>query len=757
MRTATLVPVLLSLWTSAASGGEDYRAYRLPPNVPPVMIAWFMRPEEFDAKGYEAGIDLFARHTGANLLATSIRSWGREVTEDDVYAQIKAMTAYAARHGIRIAMDLDVRLARRAFRRAYPDEQQEMLRLREVPLRASGLIGMRIESTDLRDHYTFRTVHYVPLSGRLVRVYAYRRDKDGIDPKTVTDITERCEVEAATAKEVIVTIPCDQRDGRNTACVMAAFTHLTPAVFAPHLDGFQERIFERYRDSGIVGACKDEWGFPPCHGGCPKKNDYWFSKYRAEAYAERTGGQDLVRDCLLMTFGEKGRRAFRQAAINHFLEMSTLRNGQIEDRFYRAIKRIFEPEAVVATHPTWVPYPGTDEFKKNGLDWWKATRDLAQTDEFTPMSARTSLAKKWGSPVWMNMYYHRKVRDYHRSLWSHALAGGRIDLHPLYPVPKPVPIVEQYKPLLRGGLMRGDCRIRLLNFISDAPLDCPAAVVFGHACAMNWAGPAYDDVGLGVTDGLWRAGYPADLIPSSEIGDPALKISDDGYVQYGPQEYKAVVLYHPEFERPETAAFFTKAAKGKTALFRVGDWTRGFGCKDFRGNAALPRAMTVLPDAEAAVKAVTAKLRKLDVPKQTPATGTLRGPKRGSAAPPTKGRCRLIDGTEILLAGEKDIAGDPISETITVRGRRIAFDAIGVAAARLAADGTLEAMACGGLKRFDGGGVRIALDRRADVAIWRDGAGEWQGVLQDYPGDVPSALRSITKNWLRLGVPEPLP
>ena len=76
--------------------------------------------------------------------------------------------------------------------------------------------------------------------------------------------------------------------------------------------------------------------------------------------------------------------------------------------------------------------------------------------------------------------------------------------------------------------MAGESRIRLLQLITRAPIDCPVAVIFGHACAMNWAGPAYDDVGLAVTDALWQAGYYADLIPTSEIESGALKIADDG-------------------------------------------------------------------------------------------------------------------------------------------------------------------------------------------------------------------------------------
>lgn len=117
---------------------------------------------------------------------------------------------------------------------------------------------------------------------------------------------------------------------------MAAFTHFTPDVFAPHLLSFQRELIQRYADIGMSGVCKDEWGFPPCYDGCPAKNDFWYSKAYAAAYEKATGGRDLVADCLLMHLGEPGREAERQAAINHFLKLSTQRNGAIEDDFGRS-------------------------------------------------------------------------------------------------------------------------------------------------------------------------------------------------------------------------------------------------------------------------------------------------------------------------------------------------------------------------------------------------------------------------------------
>ncbi len=748
--------VLLALARGAAAA-EPRPSIRLPDGVPPVIVASFWHENEFEPDGYKPYIDLMAEHSGANLLATSLRVPKREVTDEDVHAQIKRAAAYARKRGIKIAMDLDVRLARSAFRKAYPDELQEMLRLREATLKGSGEVVLRIPSQDLSDHYTFRTTHYIPLAGRLVRVYAYARGPEGIEPQTVRDITKtRCTVTSASAKEVVVSIACAAETKGQKACVMACFTHFTPAVFAPHLDDFQRRIIERYADAELAGVCKDEWGFPPCYDGCPAKNDYWYSRFRAKAYAKRTAGRDLLRDCLLMTFAERGRERERQAAINHFMAMSTARNGAIEDHFYRTTKAVFGPSAVVATHPTWYPYPGTREFKKNGLDWWIATRDIAQTDEVTPYCVRTSLAKKWGSAVWYNMYYSTQVADYERGIWSHALGGGRIDFHPVYPMKGNPPRYERYKVLLRGGIMRGDCRIRLLNFISKSPLDCPVAVVFGHACAMNWAGPAYDDVGMGVADGLWRAGYPADLIPTSEIGGKTLRVNDDGYVKYGPQRYRAVVLYHPEFERAEAAVLFRKAARGKSALYRVGAWTRGFEAKPFDANGALPDRMAVLPDAASAVARVVAQLRALGVAPQTPASRRMSRFGRTSSAPPAKGRCRLIDGTHIVVSGATKVSGDTIQTTFDVNGHAVTVDAVGVVGVRLRDDGRVDALAAGGLKRFQVAGLEIDLPERIDVALWRDARGEMHGVLQDWRGPIPAPLAALTEDWLRLAVPAPL-
>ena len=741
----------------------------LPESVPPVLGCWFWALEEFEPRGYEAFLDMVSRHARFDILTASLRVPGHEMTEPLVHDQIKAAAAYARRYGIKMAMDLDVRMARREFQRRYPDELQEMLRLRTVELGDSGEATLTIASETLNDHQTGRTTPYIPLKGRLVRVYSYERNHEGIVAESVRDVTEACRLEEASPAKVTVAIPCDANTTGRQACVMVAFTHLAADVFAPHLLSFQREIFRQYADAGLVGTCKDEWGFPPCYDGCPAKNDFWFSRFRAEAYARRTGGRDLVRDCLLMCFGEQGRVAERQAAINHFMQMSLQRNVEIETDCYEATKEVFGPDAYTGTHATWVPYPGIQEFKKNGLSWWAAPRDFGQTDESTPYCVRTALAKRWGSPVWYNMFYATTVEPYETQLYSSVLAGGRINYHPIYPcnVKATEAANRQWSRtrLLTGELMRADCRMRLLNFISQAPLDCPVAIVFGHACAVNWAGPAYDDVGLGVTNALWRAGFPADLIPSSEIAAGALRVDEEGYLCYGPQRYIAAVLYHPQFESPATAALFRRAASArKTQLFRIGAWTRDFDARPFDGDAALPRQMATVADHRACVAQVLDVLERVGVELQSKATEDLVGwgGRAPTAMPPKQGGCRLIDGTWIVAFGARRVSGDPIEFDLQIDDHWVEIDAMGVAAVRLNEDGSVAAFAAGGLKELSawnasGPTFELRLAERADVAFWRDADGRWRGVLQGLEGPIPGPLAKLTDRWLRLDLPTPLP
>ena len=149
------------------------------------MGCWFWKSSEFAPEGYKPFIDLVARHSNYKHLTTSIRAPLVEVTDESVWLQIKKAAEYAQTKDIGLIFDLDVRLARYAFWKKYPNEIQELLLLKEIELPQSGDARIHINSIDLGDHYTYQTVRYIPLSGRFVRAFAYKIRDSKIDSNSL--------------------------------------------------------------------------------------------------------------------------------------------------------------------------------------------------------------------------------------------------------------------------------------------------------------------------------------------------------------------------------------------------------------------------------------------------------------------------------------------------------------------------------------------------------------------------------------------
>ncbi len=750
----TFVAFLLLVLALIADAQEHHRAIRV--KLPgqennrirasmPGIGCWFWVGHEFEPDGYKAFIDLYAKHTNFQLLTTSIRH-DRWVGDPAVRDQVKAAAVYAQAYDMGIVFDLDIRLSRESFREQFPDEQQEMVRMTETGLKEEGIVSLTIEGMKLGDHYTFGPApDYDSYSSRLLRVYSY--NASGSD---VQDITNRCTVDRADGDTLQIAIACNARDKGRTALVMAAFAFFTPDVFSPHLPLFEKKLLQQYADVPLAGACKDEWGFPGRF--TPHTSDLWYSGNMAKAYADRRPGRDLVRDMLLMFKGETGKQSERVAAINHYMQMIWQQCAKVENFYYDSIKEIFGETAMAMTHPTWVPFPDTREIFKNGLHWWAAKRDLAQTDESTPYCVRTALAKKWQSPLWYNMYYNKSLDSYKSELWQSLLGGGRLNYHQLFPFPDWLSDPDWNKALLNDSLMQAESRVQLLNYISTKPIDCPVAVIFGHAAAINWTEPGFADVGLMVTDKLWEAGFYADLIPTSEIASGALKIGEDGSIQYGPQRYKAVVLHNPEYEQKETADFFTRAsANGITKMYWTGTWSKDFEGNPYDGAAVLPAPMKHLDGNNAAKEIIEFLKSTGTVPN---AICTPNNANYGSSmVPGTSGQLRLIDGTVILASGSNNVMGDPVQKSLKVDGHSVTFDAVGLAAVRLNQNGDVEALAGGGLKLFATDDMRIELSGRTDLALWKDTEGKWHGVLHGFEGPVPDELSRITSNWVNVRVP----
>jgi len=714
----------------------------LPPSVPPEVVAWFwMEKPEFEPEGYRQFIDLIAEHTNFGMIATSLRSPQHEITDPATQLKIKRAVEYAHRRGLKVAMDLDVRLARGAFRQRYPDQQQWMLRIRAFPFAPSGPTQASIASQPLADHMTWPNAQYERLSGRLLGVHRSALDQPD---RALQSIQDQCRVLEESPERVAVAAPGDTRAAGCNLVIAAAFEYRTPDVFSPELPRFQREICQQYRDAGLDGGIgADEWGFPPVfnHGG--KDGDFWYSPAFAEQY-RKAGGRDFVLDCLLMALGCGGTYEQRLVAINRYMQLILARNTELEQGFYRHAKEAFGPESFTATHATWGFMPWGDAFK-NGYDWWAATRDYGQTDEHWPIPVRTALTKKMGGSIWYNQFYAPTAEPYGRELWGDARAGGRVNLHPLWPSSVGA---KAYQEIFSSLFMRAENRVRLLNLIQPAPLDCPVAVVFGHAASLNWEGPHFGDLGEGFANELWQAfGVHADIIPSSEIASGALRLAGNGWLTYGVQRYQALVFLNPDFEGPDTFDFLKRVAQSQTQVF-VRDETR-------RAPDGSIRTMDkVLPGAgfDPTPAAVAEFLQNWHSPR----------------APLPRDLVRLTDGTRLLLRGEQDPAGDRFDETFIVDCRggpaQVSAGATGVFGIRLSPTGDLQALAASELRfvrveMIESFGepipkLHLKLPQPVDLALWQGAHDKWHGVIQG-DSEIPQELFSWTRNWMRMDLTTP--
>jgi hypothetical protein len=722
---------------------SPHASYRLPFWTYPEIYSTGWRLSDMKPQGYKPALNLIANHSPFNLVQEHMTGVGHEITDPAVHDQVKRGVAYAHQLGLRIFFDLDVRLARGTFLREHPDQQQWMLRVRPFQLSRLNATHIEIDPAAERDHMTPGRSTYAVLAGRLMRVYRASPpgEQAGSD---IEDITAACHVIEQSTKRVVFSIPPSAWRKGAEALVVVGFEYEYPAIFSPSIIGFQRSILEQYGDTHMDGVDKDEWGYPPVYNEGARSGDFWYSKWLAADYA-KAGGGEFIHDCAVMASGFGGTYAQRIADVNRYEHLILTGNVRIDQAYYKDVKEVFGPHAWVGIHETWGFMPTGDAFK-NGYFWWWAKRSSGGTDEDFPISLATALAKKMGLPVWYNQFY-RGTKDFYIRIWQAARNGGRLSF------------LGSPRRIFDPALMRAETRIRLLNFITNAPLDCPVAVVFGHAASLNWVGPDFGDLGWSFAHQLREDGFPADDIPSDEIQSGALRITKDGWVAYGPQHYRALVFLNPEYEPESTFDFLRRAAASKTFVF-----IHGTSKYTFDGQTR-NLAETLVPEAI-----------------MNPTPGQVATFLYGQIYPAGKPHLSnpedlsyLTDGTCFTArGGEKDPSGANIQGTFycregnTGRAAAITTHATGVFGIRLSNSGQVEALAASGLRFVDvrtasygsfggtrGPEFRLNFSNPTDFAIWHDQDGQWRGAIQGTTVVPPSLVR-LTKNWIYLALPPPM-
>ena len=727
---------------------------------------------ELGNEDYKTQVDALAPVGAFDALTLTLRANNTIVDNQKAIETTKKAVEYAReKYGIGALLDVDLRIARYDFEKERPDLTQERLCFKESALEgAEGAFELKFSSPNLSDHYTGNLPYYVR-GGRVVKAWCYRRDAQGaIVPESIVDVSELvswnreqhvvanlpgAEVDSTSVNELSVS--CDRARlaaKGDFVTVAVAFRYAYPDLFADETLELERRVYKSFASAPALGVAKDEWGFPPHFTREDNLDDFWYSERMRDAYAKRFESRDLLEDLFLAFRAQSGKDAERVDAVDRFRRLCGDRVVEYEIQNYNLTKEIWGKDAFVGVHCTWYPWPNVLEMRKDGVMWWKAPRDVAQTDEYAPFCARNAMAKGCGS-LWVNMFYARTVPPYVWEHWTAAASGGRVHIHQIYPnsgefasISRPLlPIVKE------GGVARIRSKIRMLNLIGASQIDSPVAVIFGRFGASNPLRPEYKAVGWEICDRFSTQGYPADLIPIDEIftanpdGQKRWSIGDDGYLRYGAQKYQALILYG-ENDAEKDAFDALRALKesvpnSQTRLFDLS-------------------ATSTDEEKAALVEKIVATLQTRGIVKQTPYVRddyTFTSEAEISSRPPRTATSRFLDGTVLWIAATENDLGDPIElneESVQIGARSIAVSAKanGVFAARFDDDGNVNAFVAAELRSLQVGELQLDLsneelgDDPVDVAIWRGDDGAWRGVFQRRTNDLPKALKdSFVKTW----------
>lgn len=746
---------------------------RLPPSlddrviVPDLGCFWSFDLEDDD---YKTIPRVVAPYGAFDALTLTLRAQNTLLENRKAHDVAKRAVQYALdEYGIGTLLDIDLRIARYDFEKRRPDLAQERLFFQEQPVQERSSVTFNFSSPNLNDHYTGNLPYYVR-GGRVVRAWRYSKNEAGeILSSSIVDVTDEAvwdksqyfvknlpgyEVDSESLNELSVTFEYSEKAclGDYIACAVA-FRYSYPDLFADETLALERELYEYYSDVPALGICKDEWGFPPCFDRVDNLNDFWYSERMRSSYANAYDNRDLIDDLFLAFKPRDNKDSERIDSIDRYRRLCGDRVVEYEIQNYKLTKQYWGKDAFVGAHCTWYPWPNILEMRKDGLMWWKAPRDVAQTDEYAPFCARNAMAKGCDS-LWVNMFYARQVSPYIWEHWTSAASGGRVHIHQIYPRdenspknsldPKLLPIIAD------GGVGKIRQKIRMLNLISNSPVDSPIAVVFGRFAASNPLRPEYKTVGWDLCDRFATRGYLADLIPIDEIrsftpdGKKRWSVSD-GYVCYGRQRYYTIILNGESASEKDDYNALRRLASGtKTEIVSLEP-----GCSDQKQVDLLEQTITSLKERGA-----------IPCTPWVCDTYQFEPNEEISSRPSRKSVNRFIDGTILWIAAEKNDFGDPINlsrEVLSLKNGRfspeISASACGLLAVRFDEQSQLNACVASELKSLSIGDLTILLSDEEitadpiDVALWKTEDGLWKGVFQRKENKLPEALEKITTDW----------
>ncbi|OGP58983.1 MAG: hypothetical protein A2V67_19960 [Deltaproteobacteria bacterium RBG_13_61_14] len=635
----------------------------------PRILSWKWGPDALSGSGHREKMEDILRRSGFDLIQIDPAGTGKTLFDDELRRRLAEVIELAHHRSRGVMLNLDPRPAAADFFQENPREMLGLIEIRRFPLGADGRASWESTPFELGEPGGLS----FPFDHHETRVYAFDTDAAGRPVAgTLCDLTAEFATlspEREPRIRVDVRVPSDH--ARRSLVVAAASLFRCPDLFGASFRDFFSKLLDACRSLKLDGISLEEWGFP-AHPR-PEQADrlHWYSQHLTQAYQERTG-RDLVHDLIFQPAPPAGSESLEVEVPNRYLELIRQVHAGLEEWFYDKGKELWGPRTFIGGHPTGSAVTARHhvmEVWRNGLDWWQAKRDFAQSSEQTLLALRTALAHKWGGTVFYHLWSslgERRIESYFRETWQNARYGGRL-VALGYECPDPQGVVLELR--CEGGLEQVSAvleRIQFLNYFQRAQPDCPVLVLMGYPAVSHpltavmrdgvrdlYCGPMAESYRL--AQELWEAGILCDLVPSYEVEGGSLGLDREGRPRYGVQTYRAVIVAFPEFSRETTWHFLENCLERGVKLMVVGRATRDFYGREVkeRFGKIIDRADFFSPD-DPGPEDVIEMLKSF-----------------GIQPNPVRNGCRLLDGSVLVANPGEEGPGSPLGVDLMADGHRV--------------------------------------------------------------------------------------
>ena len=142
------------------------------PLVPDFGCFWSFEPSSANPESWRPFVDAVAKTNAFDALAITLRNQNYFVDNSEAVKATQQAVLYALeKYGIKTILDLDVRIARHDFEKAFPDLLQERLFFQEERTSDSNSLSFSFSASNLQDHYSGKTPYFVR-GGRVLKAWA---------------------------------------------------------------------------------------------------------------------------------------------------------------------------------------------------------------------------------------------------------------------------------------------------------------------------------------------------------------------------------------------------------------------------------------------------------------------------------------------------------------------------------------------------------------------------------------------------------